>query len=110
MRQKILAQRQPVLGIAIQSVKTDSDGPLHLWQQMTQASRNRNRRVYCSRLAYLRGGQLLIEPLNHGTLGFAFADLDYGNIKETNNHIKLVGPGIPALRVKEGKLTVQPVP
>jgi hypothetical protein len=49
----------------------------------------------------LRGGDVLIKLLNEGILGFAFSELDYAA-----NQIKLVGPGIPAIRIKEGKLSI----
>ena len=54
----------------------------------------------------LRGGDLFIDLLNEGILGFAFSDIDYsGKVVDTSNQIKLVGPGIPAIRVKDGKLS-----
>jgi hypothetical protein len=50
-----------------------------------------------------KGDDVLGQFLAEGLLGFAFAGT-------APNQIKLVGPGIPALRVKEGKLGSQPVP
>ena len=43
---------------------------------------------------------------NNGALGFAFSELDYTGIPiDTANQIKLVCPGILAIRTKEGKFS-----
>lgn len=59
----------------------------------------------------LRGSNLLIKLLNRGILGFAFAEPEEytGNVKHTTNQIKLVGPGIPAIRLKDSELLTEPV-
>ena len=59
--------------------------------------------IYISEV--LRGSDLLMELLNDGILGFAFADVDYtGSVISTTNQVKLVGLGIPAIRLKDSEL------
>ena len=85
-------------------ITSSEDWSPRAWWEARKTSRED---IYISRV--LRGSALLTELLNEGILGFAFADIDYaGNVISTTNQIKLVGPGIPAMRLKNGELLREP--
>lgn len=50
-----------------------------------------------------RGTEVYLKLLNNGLLGVTYLYL-YDRYNNEPNHIKFVGPGIPAIRLKDGKL------
>ena len=99
-RQKGYGEAERYFGHIITSTE---DWTPKAWWEARRTARE-DIKIYDSDI--LRGGDVLIKLLNEGLLGFAFADIDSaGNVVDINNRIKLVGPGIPAIRIKEGKLS-----
>jgi hypothetical protein len=85
----------------IHVVTASADWTPQAWWEVRKTARED---VYVHEV--LRGEDSLIKLLNESILGFAFSDIDYsGNIVDTSNQIKLVGPGIPALRLKDRNLS-----
>lgn len=100
-REKGYGEAVPYFGHIITS--TEDWSPKAWWE--VRGTKRQDIRIQTDVLC---GSSLLIKLLNEGIIGFAFADIDYyGNIQRTTNQIKLVGPGIPAIRLKEGKLVAE---